>query len=81
MLSMDLVEYIAASPPLSERPWYEEIEDHDIGMRIMMDYPEPVSALPSHFWAHGIKYMREFQMLLEEESNRLQNNEQTLPYL
>ncbi|KAI2504941.1 hypothetical protein MHU86_9470 [Fragilaria crotonensis] len=73
VLSKDLARWVSSKSILSE-PWYEKMEDHDVGMRVF-DFPEPLHVIrmqPSQiFWVHPAKTRDIWKLVMNRMSWRL----------
>ncbi|KAI2504942.1 hypothetical protein MHU86_9471 [Fragilaria crotonensis] len=73
VLSKDLAKWVSSKTFVNER-WYEKIEDHDVGMRVL-NFPEPINVIwtqPSQiFWVHPAKTREVWEMVMNRMSWRM----------
>jgi hypothetical protein len=72
ILSKDLAHWVS-SESFVDQPWYEQIEDHDVGMRVF-DYPQPLQVVrvsyDQQFWVHPAKDHQTWKLFMNRESRR-----------
>jgi hypothetical protein len=69
ILSKDLAHWVSSKPFASES-WFEQIEDHDVGMRIF-DHEKPIHAIRvfehQRFWVHPAKIHNTWKLFMDRE--------------